>query len=222
MIETITGAKKIEDNENWRNIFDAHNDSVDAHDEIASDLAYIVHGNKCASAVAVGQYVLLMGSTISGLSDGAYKAAKAITANTAIDSTYLTAVSGGIANELNSNLTKQDITSQITLNTEKWTNFQDRTKFHKTGNIVTASLYLAFKDSLNADTNRLLFTVPDSLRPNVTWPAWNATVQFHNTGGFWTSDCYITQNRGSFYFHAKDAISSGYDLSVIAYIMWAV
>jgi hypothetical protein len=72
----------------------------DAFGEIAQDMAPIVRGKQCAVSVAIGKYVLLMDSTITGKTDGAYKAAKAIPANTDIDGTYLTAVADGIANDL--------------------------------------------------------------------------------------------------------------------------
>ena len=68
----------------------------------AEAVAYIVDGNKAAVSIAQGKYVTLINSSISGLSDGLYKAAQAITANTAIDSTYLTAVSGGLGEEVSS------------------------------------------------------------------------------------------------------------------------
>lgn len=66
-------------------------------------IAVVVDGNKTsyASGASIGQYVLLKNSTITGCTDGAYKATKAIPYNTAIDSTYLTAVNGGLVNALN-------------------------------------------------------------------------------------------------------------------------
>ena len=103
MITTSTGAKKIEGTDNWREIFDAHNDSVDAQDKLAPDMAPIVNGNKCVAGASAGDYVLVRNSSITGITDGAYIAAQAIPANTAIDSTYLTAISGGALNSLNSN-----------------------------------------------------------------------------------------------------------------------
>ena len=63
-----------------------------------------INGN--VSGASIGQYVLLKNSTITGCTDGAYKAAKAIPYNTAIDSTYLTAVNGGLVNALNSKIPK--------------------------------------------------------------------------------------------------------------------
>lgn len=72
--------------------------------KVENDIAIRVVGNKTtyASGAAIGQYVIVSGSTITGITDGMYKAAKAIPYNTVIDSTYLTAVSGGAANDLRS------------------------------------------------------------------------------------------------------------------------
>lgn len=64
-------------------------------------IGYVCNGNTCAASVAAGQYVILKNSTITGCADGLYTAAQAIPANTAIDATYLTAVTGGAANSLN-------------------------------------------------------------------------------------------------------------------------
>lgn len=69
---------------------------------VDESIAIRVSGNKTtyASGAAIGQYVIVDGSTITGITDGLYKAAKAIPYNTVIDSTYLTAVSGGGMNDL--------------------------------------------------------------------------------------------------------------------------
>lgn len=71
---------------------------------VDESIAIRVSGNKTtyASGAAIGQYVIVDGSTIAGITDGMYKAAKAIPYNTGIDSTYLTAVSGGGLNDLKS------------------------------------------------------------------------------------------------------------------------
>ena len=123
MITTNTGAKKLESSDNWREIFPnstlgtagAHNASVDAADRIQPEIAPIINGKQCALGAAKDDYVLLRNSTITGKSDGAYIAAKAIPANTDIDSTYLgNAITGGISNSLNGNLTTKNITSKFT------------------------------------------------------------------------------------------------------------
>ena len=69
---------------------------------VDESIAIRVSGNKTtyAGGAAIGQYVIVSDSTITGITDGMYKAAKAIPYNTAIDSTYLTAVSGGGMNDL--------------------------------------------------------------------------------------------------------------------------
>lgn len=77
------------------------------YEETMEDIAIVVKGNKTlnAAGAAVGQYVVVRDSTIAGISDGLYTAAQSIPYNTAIDSTYLsTAIVGGIANALNTNL----------------------------------------------------------------------------------------------------------------------
>ena len=114
MITTSTGAKKLESSDNWREIFPnpgtgtagAHNATVDAQDRIQAEVAPIINGKRCSLGAASGDYVLLRNSTIAGKTDGAYQAAKAIPANTDLDSTYLgNAITGGISNAINSNLT---------------------------------------------------------------------------------------------------------------------
>lgn len=67
-------------------------------------IAIVVDGNKSAVSVAIGQFVFLKNSTISGSGDGLYTAAKAIPANTAIDGTYLSVDSSGGLNALNDGL----------------------------------------------------------------------------------------------------------------------
>jgi hypothetical protein len=72
-----------------------------------NDLGIVVNGNKAALSAAVGQFIILKNSTISSRSDGLYKAAKAIPANTTIDSTYLTAVPRGGLNAVQNTITRK-------------------------------------------------------------------------------------------------------------------
>lgn len=110
MTETTNiGLKKIDGSDNWRQIFDDYNDSMDAVDSnIASlqdALGIVCNGNKTAVAASAGQYVILKNSTITGCSDGLYKAAQTIPADTVIDSTYLTADASGGLNDLQAQVT---------------------------------------------------------------------------------------------------------------------
>ena len=79
---------------------------IETVEQIDDDLGIVVRNNKIAKAgvsATEGQYIILRESTIAGCADGLYKATQAIPANTAIDATYLTAVSGGGLNDLNNN-----------------------------------------------------------------------------------------------------------------------
>ena len=100
----------------------------------AEAVAYIVDGNKAAVSIAQGKYVTLINSSISGLSDGLYKAAQAITANTAIDSTYLTAVSGGLGEEVSS------LNTQITTLNSNIAMFKKQTTYSDTARTETITV----------------------------------------------------------------------------------
>lgn len=122
MITTNTGAKKIEGTDNWRQIFDAHNDSVDAHDKISDAMTYVVNGNKSIESVSipVGHYFRLANSSIAGRSDGLYTAKIAIPVDTVIDATYFNEaapITGGIAEALNSKIMSKHIRSYTTIQT---------------------------------------------------------------------------------------------------------
>ena len=152
MITTNTGAKKLESSDNWREIFPnstlgtagAHNASVDAADRIQPEIAPIINGKQCALGAAKDDYVLLRNSTITGKSDGAYIAAKAIPANTDIDSTYLgNAITGGISNSLNSNITKLQYTTDRTAAAKA----QNVTSNLSSGMVATENGYLTITAS---------------------------------------------------------------------------
>ena len=126
MITTDTGAKKIEGTDNWRQIFGAHNDTVDAYDAnvaaLQDALGIVVDGNQSAVAASTGQFIILKNSSIvdSGdvmLADGLYTATKAIPANTTIDKTYLTADANGGLNALNSKIVTVETTLSFNLST---------------------------------------------------------------------------------------------------------
>ena len=69
-------------------------------DVTADMLGIVINGNSTPVGASIGQYVIVKDSTITGITDGLYTAAQAIPANTAIDATYLTAVSDGAINDL--------------------------------------------------------------------------------------------------------------------------
>lgn len=105
MITTDTGAKKWENSDNWRQIYQAHNDSVDAEDAaiaaLQDGLAIVANGNTHA-AIAAGQFVFVKNHDT--LATGLYTANSAIAANATLTSSNLTADPSGGLNVLNSNL----------------------------------------------------------------------------------------------------------------------
>ena len=124
MITTDTGAKKWENSDNWRQIYQAHNDSVDAEDAaiaaLQDGIAIVANGNTHA-AIASGQFVFVKNHDT--LAAGLYTANSAIAANATLTSSNLTADPSGGFNALNSNLAKIDSNTVVfwsTLSTQKY------------------------------------------------------------------------------------------------------
>lgn len=72
---------------------------------LANDIAIIVNEDIANVNVSVGQYVLVMNSTITGISDGLYKVARAVTAGTSFVAADLSSTEGNVANELAKTMT---------------------------------------------------------------------------------------------------------------------
>jgi hypothetical protein len=117
---TNTGAKKIDQNEQWRNILGIHNDTVDAYDghiaKLDESIAIVSDGNTHA-AIAAGQYVYVKNH--GTLTEGLYTANSAISANATLSNSNVTAVSGGGLNALNSKTTTYDFGSLATISAFK-------------------------------------------------------------------------------------------------------
>lgn len=66
------------------------------------EICVVVEGSQASVAASAGEYVIVRNSTISGVTDGLYKATKNIQANTDIDDSYLSSdgMSNGVANAL--------------------------------------------------------------------------------------------------------------------------
>ena len=90
-------------------------------DSLSSDIAIIIDGNQTThtGGAAIGEFVLVRNSTISGITDGLYKATQAIPANTAITSAYLSAVDGGGLNELNGKINNKSISKALLFSVEQ-------------------------------------------------------------------------------------------------------
>ena len=128
MVTTDTGSKKISNNENWRNIFDAHNDSVDAYDDhivkLDNGLAYVAvkSGNDwmlpSGKNASSGDYVIVnkvFGHATATLTGGS---------TAIVENTNWVAESAGALNSLNSNITT--LFNQLKVgSTDSGANFKD-------------------------------------------------------------------------------------------------
>ena len=74
------------------------------HDTSMDGLAIVIRGNKATKNVSTGDLVLVENSTISGVSDGGYKALSSVSAGTAFTSANLSALSKGAVNALSDQL----------------------------------------------------------------------------------------------------------------------
>lgn len=183
MAKLDSGAMTIGNNDNWREIFDDQNATAQAANQATADLAPIINGKRCALSVASGGFVLLRNSTITGKADGAYTAAKAIPANTDLDGSYLTAISGGVANALNGKIVNLDSvfrTPEDHQITRIGTYFTERSAFkaRRMGNLVNIYSYVNITTQVPSGTQFadtgfstasgvLLFCQGDGTQPTV-------------------------------------------------------
>lgn len=128
----------------------------------ASDIAIIIEGNQTThtGGAAIGEFVLVRNSTITGITDGQYTAAQAIPANTAIDSTYLAAVDGGGLNAVNKKIT-YSLTNVVNKNPPNY-------ELYKVGKIVILSIHSIWKASVAKDTWETWADVPSELLSDIS------------------------------------------------------
>lgn len=123
-----------------QDIIDASLQSTVADKADTSYLCYVITGAASPpTSIQEGSYIILRNSTITGITDGLYKATQAIPANTMIDSTYLTAVSGGGLNDLN-----QKIKSFINLKTMSISNRTIYSGIRLTANVSSGYKFLSW------------------------------------------------------------------------------
>ena len=81
----------------------AHNILINnAVEQLQHDIAIIINGNTAAVNVTAGAYVIVHGSTITGIQDGIYKVNNNVSAGTPFTSADLTAVTGGLGSVVTS------------------------------------------------------------------------------------------------------------------------
>ena len=116
---------------------------------MASELDIVVDGDSSTVNITAGQFVSVRNSTITGITDGIYKAANNISANTTISSSDLTAVTAGALNDLNSNLAS--IVAKDS----------DGIRIEKSANVVVLQL-----TNVSFATYQLAGAIPTGYRPN--------------------------------------------------------
>lgn len=91
-------------------------DNMSILDAAAGQLDIIINGNTASVNVITGQYVTLINSTITGATDGLYKASSNVSAGVAFTSSNLTPVTSGALNELNNRIDNLSIIPQKIIN----------------------------------------------------------------------------------------------------------
>ena len=79
---------------------DAAQDEQIAASAKAGEVGIVITGKRPSVAVTAGQYVIVRGSTISGITDGLYTANAELSPSTDVTAANLTAVSGGGLNDI--------------------------------------------------------------------------------------------------------------------------
>lgn len=162
--------KKIDGTDNWREIFDDHNDSMDIIDttlasqnaDIAntqSGIAYIVGDtNTTGSTLSAGQFVFVKGH--ASIAEGLRKVTASISPNGSITTSNTTAVSGGGLNALNSKIvnlstvTSESFTAIPTGQSTEYTTKQ--VNVSKTGYIPISAGFTCNQKAINVFTMRLI------------------------------------------------------------------
>lgn len=131
--------------------------------DLQKAIGIVVDGDKAATNVTLDQFVILKNSTISSRADGLYTAAKPIPANTAIDKTYLTAVTGGGLNALTSKYDTVD-TASITWDSNHTPTRSDLAIVYKKGQMCQMIFWnVSFANNITSDTT--VGTIPAGYRP---------------------------------------------------------
>lgn len=79
--------------------------NANAISKLQSEVGLVINGNTASVNVTSGQYVVVINSTISGITDGLYRSTANVNASTAFTSSNLTAISNGVSNELAKDMT---------------------------------------------------------------------------------------------------------------------
>lgn len=148
-VVTLTGSDLYIDN--------SHNITIPAVvDQLQKDLAILISGNTAAVNVTAGQYVLVHGSTITGVSDGLYTAVNNVSSGTPFTAADLAAVSAGGLNDLGAQvatLNDKLTVTEGTISSVVTPTRSDLFKCYKTGHVVQVLINnVSYGSSFSTDT----------------------------------------------------------------------
>lgn len=130
------------------------------------DIAILVNTDYATQAITSGQYVIVINSTITGITDGIYKAVNNVSANTSLTSADLTTISNGGLNDLLQviNNFKDDVDTSTTTTI---TNNGLTAAFRKRDKLASLTISTGSLTGAVA-ANATILTVPAGYRPVVT------------------------------------------------------
>lgn len=155
-VVTLTGSDLYIDN--------SHNITIPAVvDQLQKDLAILVSGDTASVNVGAGQYVIVHGSTITGISDGLYKAVINVSAGTPFVSANLVAIPEGGLNDF---LVVNEGT--VSWNTTNVTGDNNKNRWFRMANLVVVGLEFTPLSGKIANGNVICSGLPHPRNSNTT------------------------------------------------------
>lgn len=184
-VVTLTGSDLYIDN--------SHNITIPAVvDQLQKDLAILVSGNTAAVNVTAGQYVVVHGSTITGVSDGLYTAVNNVSSGTPFTAADLAAVPAGGLNDLgaqintlNSKINSIDSVPEgiVTWNTTNVTGDNNKNRWFRMANLVVVGLEFTPLSGKIANGNVICSGLPNPRNSNTTVVSSNNRQMHLNASG---------------------------------------
>ena len=140
-------------------------DNLAILDAAAGNMDILVNGNTASVNVTSGQFVTVLNSTITGVTDGIYKAVANVAAGVPFVAANLTSPTSGALNELVEQI--EDINSNITniLTAKNVSTGITGVTSYKAGCVVNTQIRITTSISSGSGSWISLGTLPSSLRP---------------------------------------------------------
>ena len=150
-----------------QNVIDAAQDA---------NIGIVITGSRPSMAVSAGQYVIVRGGTITGVTDGLYTAVNALSPSTDVTAADLTAVSGGGLNALHKDTGWIDLSNYITAS------FSARPAYPPRVRIINGVYYFSGEiyhpSAIPANQTIDAIVLPTELRPSAQITASGVTSSY--------------------------------------------